>query len=901
MSAQAVREALRAQGVPFEERLEQIETQSEEDGTFGVRLRDLRTAEVFESRGHRSKKLARQAAFDQCWQRWAAQAPPPIAAPAAESCRLRERGYALVVGTPLLAHGRCVSLRSLRERSGTWTTSDPLSGAEGEYAAEQLAPFAFPSKLAESVYAMLSWRLWEQGHSLRPHLLAHHMELPLLYLACYKEVRKHLPQGLAPHARLARLQAAVRDAPGLALRRDGTCVTREPLRAAAPPLLAAELRAGIPAVRLAADGPPARLSLPARVDYLHSLQELLGGALVPHMIAPPRSSERRVRQPVLYARLDHPAAPHNAIASALCGFAVCGDAVLCAADFLEDGEQHPSLPQAEGEDCSMLVVREHGLEEMGRQIARQSGVGGYVAYKQERVHLSSWGVPRPEAWPAAVSPKQVLDQYAQEHAAEVRVGAELAEPGNQQSGFVGRSVLVKRSGEEREDRTMVKARKKDVRKADGLGAAGMVAEACAAVLALQAIHEDEASPEPPLLTICHFEGAAAEIMNGEEVAADGSKVTCSYKLTLLPPDGAEGEGGVVLEEKEADEILLGGAVVQPAVEELFRHLCGGARGGGLPPPLVARAAARYYGAACVCVIELAVLAVEEPQEERYELSATGGEGLVSHGDERLAFVERLASEAAASDGLTSLADVGCGEGKLLARLARLPLFTRLVGIDASPSARPLAKAAAKIRAAAPAEGPVPRASLYCGSLRSLDQAPRCEVITLVEVVEHLDSPELEAVGPALFGRCAPRRVIVTTPNKEFNLNWMVPPAIDPDTGKPFTAPPIPPPVRLYALRNRDHRFEWTRAEFKAWAGAIASRFGYTVEFRGIGGGAMDEHSRPCPHPWPASPKAGDWHGPGPQTQVAIFDRKEGATHLEDASELADGPPLRLVWSSEPET
>lgn len=147
-----------------------------------------------------------------------------------------------------------------------------------------------------------------------------------------------------------------------------------------------------------------------------------------------------------------------------------------------------------------------------------------------------------------------------------------------------------------------------------------------------------------------------------------------------------------------------------------------------------------------------------------------------------------------------------------------------------------------------------------------------QVLTLIEVVEHLDPPELAEVGPSLLRKCAPTRMIVTTPNKEYNLNWIVPPEIDAQTRKPYTAPPLPPPVRNYPLRNRDHRFEWTRAEFMEWARGLAATFGYTVRFLGIGGGPMDDILRPFPCPWPAKPRAGDWYGPGPQTQVAIFER-----------------------------
>ena len=36
------------------------------------------------------------------------------------------------------------------------------------------------------------------------------------------------------------------------------------------------------------------------------------------------------------------------------------------------------------------------------------------------------------------------------------------------------------------------------------------------------------------------------------------------------------------------------------------------------------------------------------------------------------------------------------------------------------------------------------------------------------------------------------------------------------------------------MRHKDHRFEWTRAEFQSWANAIAVRFGYSVRFLPIG-------------------------------------------------------------------
>ena len=36
------------------------------------------------------------------------------------------------------------------------------------------------------------------------------------------------------------------------------------------------------------------------------------------------------------------------------------------------------------------------------------------------------------------------------------------------------------------------------------------------------------------------------------------------------------------------------------------------------------------------------------------------------------------------------------------------------------------------------------------------------------------------------------------------------------------------------FRHKDHRFEWTRAQFEAWAQGVAARFGYNVRFGPVG-------------------------------------------------------------------
>ena len=89
-----------------------------------------------------------------------------------------------------------------------------------------------------------------------------------------------------------------------------------------------------------------------------------------------------------------------------------------------------------------------------------------------------------------------------------------------------------------------------------------------------------------------------------------------------------------------------------------------------------------------------------------------------------------------------------------------------------------------------------------------------ETVCLVEVIEHLDPDRLPALVRNLFEFTSPKTVIVTTPNVTYNKN--------------YTAMPEG------TLRHIDHRFEWTKEEFQAWAEKVCQGYHYTVTFTGIG-------------------------------------------------------------------
>ncbi|MNT68805.1 hypothetical protein D3C72_2070670 [compost metagenome] len=66
----------------------------------------------------------------------------------------------------------------------------------------------------------------------------------------------------------------------------------------------------------------------------------------------------------------------------------------------------------------------------------------------------------------------------------------------------------------------------------------------------------------------------------------------------------------------------------------------------------------------------------------------------------------------------------------------------------------------------------------------------------------------------VFGETAPKSVIVTTPNADYNALF--------------------PNLAAGAFRHPDHRFEWSRAQFEAWAARIGETYGYKAAFSGIG-------------------------------------------------------------------
>ncbi|MBL1078565.1 3' terminal RNA ribose 2'-O-methyltransferase Hen1 [Nocardia sp. 2] len=162
-------------------------------------------------------------------------------------------------------------------------------------------------------------------------------------------------------------------------------------------------------------------------------------------------------------------------------------------------------------------------------------------------------------------------------------------------------------------------------------------------------------------------------------------------------------------------------------------------------------------------------------------------------------------------GANRVLDLGCGQGALLREMVADKAFTEIVGIDVSV----LALRIAQRRMRRLPEWQSKRVTLRQGALTYTDASLRgYDAAVLMEVIEHVDAPRLGALEHAVFGSAAPGSVVVTTPNGEYNVRYegMTP----------------------GAFRHSDHRFEWSRAEFAAWAHRVGETYGYTVRFEPVG-------------------------------------------------------------------
>ena len=172
-----------------------------------------------------------------------------------------------------------------------------------------------------------------------------------------------------------------------------------------------------------------------------------------------------------------------------------------------------------------------------------------------------------------------------------------------------------------------------------------------------------------------------------------------------------------------------------------------------------------------------------------------------------------------NNNITKVADFGCAEGKFVRRLKKLSNVEEIACIDCDDmsieqclyEARPLTWDYLFGR-----HKPL-KLSVFKGSVSERDTCLKSfDAITCIELIEHLSGPVLSQMPQNIFGFIRPKIVIITTPNKEYNVLF-------------------PELKNSSKLRHWDHKFEWTRSQFNAWCLSIIETYPqYSYEITGVG-------------------------------------------------------------------
>ncbi|XP_046570549.1 small RNA 2'-O-methyltransferase-like isoform X1 [Haliotis rubra] len=165
--------------------------------------------------------------------------------------------------------------------------------------------------------------------------------------------------------------------------------------------------------------------------------------------------------------------------------------------------------------------------------------------------------------------------------------------------------------------------------------------------------------------------------------------------------------------------------------------------------------------------------------------------------------------------VTSVADIGCGECRMVTLLKTVPCMESISLVDLDKRLleskkdciRPLIFDYLHQR-----EKPL-CVRLFHGDATELDSRLQgCQAVTMVEFIEHLVPSDLQKVIERVFGDLGPRLVVMTTPNAEFNVLF----------------------PNFTGFRHWDHKFEWSRTEFQSWCGDICDKYQYNVTYDGVG-------------------------------------------------------------------
>ncbi|XP_071698124.1 small RNA 2'-O-methyltransferase [Rutidosis leptorrhynchoides] len=352
----------------------------------------------------------------------------------------------------------------------------------------------------------------------------------------------------------------------------------------------------------------------------------------------------------------------------------------------------------------------------------------------------------------------------------------------------------------------------------------------------------------------------------------GCLVCVCYSVTLV--NGAENE---LLESNEEFEFELGSEAVNPNIEAVLSQMGVGQSvkfrvelpsqelifaANGDP----ARTLSLLSSGECCLEFSVTLVRVTEPLEDRMEKALFSP----SLSKQRVKYAVDHIKQSSA----TFLVDFGCGSGSLLDSLLDYSTsLERIVGVDISTKALARAAKTLHTKLSANSTNPVPcsgikSALLLDGSITTFDsRLYGCDIGTCLEVIEHMSEDQATIFGNIVLSFFLPKILIISTPNYEYNtiLRKSTPQTQEEEDSEDKN------PTKPCKFRNFDHKFEWTREQFRMWASELSEKHNYSVEFSGVGGIEGVE--------------------PGFASQIAVFRR---VCELPNCTDLA-AVPYNVVW------
>ena len=209
-----------------------------------------------------------------------------------------------------------------------------------------------------------------------------------------------------------------------------------------------------------------------------------------------------------------------------------------------------------------------------------------------------------------------------------------------------------------------------------------------------------------------------------------------------------------------------------------------------------------------------LIEVEESTSDGEKETLEGSESEVDQKKESLHNQRlKLALEELKNAGAERVIDLGCGEGKLIKLLLKEKQFTKILGMDVS--FRTLEKAVERLHYKEMPPKQKERIELIQGALTYRDKRlDGFDAAAIVEVIEHMDLDRLKSFERVVFEFAKPNTVVLTTPNQEYNQLFES--------------------METDQFRHTDHRFEWTRAEFKEWVDKVCENHGYSAMIKSVG-------------------------------------------------------------------